>query len=138
MIQMQTTLDVADNSGARQVQCIKVLGGSKRMHATIGDIIGCMGRERNGASFLCDLVFLRVYSMRSVNGWHSHMSATFIPARKKDKRKTSLAISADLLVGVYSHIDLISSADSALLAVSVFSGLYVRKGSALITITPLS
>ena len=39
MIQMQTTLDVADNSGARQVQCIKVLGGSKRMHATIGDII---------------------------------------------------------------------------------------------------
>ena len=39
MIQMQTNLDVADNSGARQVQCIKVLGGSKRMHATIGDII---------------------------------------------------------------------------------------------------
>ena len=39
MIQMQTTLDVADNSGARQVQCIKVLGGSKRMHATVGDII---------------------------------------------------------------------------------------------------
>ena len=33
MIQMQTNLDVADNSGARQVQCIKVLGGSKRMHA---------------------------------------------------------------------------------------------------------
>ncbi len=39
MIQMQTNLDVADNSGARQVQCIKVLGGSKRMHATVGDII---------------------------------------------------------------------------------------------------
>ncbi len=39
MIQMQTNLDVADNSGARQVQCIKVLGGSKRMHATIGDVI---------------------------------------------------------------------------------------------------
>ena len=35
MIQMQTNLDVADNSGARQVQCIKVLGGSKRMHAVI-------------------------------------------------------------------------------------------------------
>ena len=34
MIQMQTNLDVADNSGARQVQCIKVLGGSKRMQAT--------------------------------------------------------------------------------------------------------
>ena len=39
MIQMQTKLDVADNSGARQVQCIKVLGGSKRMLANIGDII---------------------------------------------------------------------------------------------------
>jgi large subunit ribosomal protein L14 len=36
---MQTNLDVADNSGARQVQCIKVLGGSKRMHASVGDII---------------------------------------------------------------------------------------------------
>ena len=39
MIQMQTKLDVADNSGAKQVQCIKVLGGSKRRTATIGDII---------------------------------------------------------------------------------------------------
>jgi large subunit ribosomal protein L14 len=39
MIQMQTTLDVADNSGARRVQCIKVLGGSMRRTATIGDII---------------------------------------------------------------------------------------------------
>ncbi|HAD25961.1 MAG TPA: 50S ribosomal protein L14 [Alphaproteobacteria bacterium] len=39
MIQMQTRLDVADNSGARQVQCIKVLGGSKRRYATVGDII---------------------------------------------------------------------------------------------------
>ena len=39
MIQMQTMLDVADNSGARRVQCIKVLGGSKRRYARIGDII---------------------------------------------------------------------------------------------------
>ena len=39
MIQMETNLDVADNSGARRVQCIKVLGGSKRRTATIGDII---------------------------------------------------------------------------------------------------
>ncbi len=39
MIQMQTNLDVADNSGARRVQCIKVLGGSKRKTATVGDII---------------------------------------------------------------------------------------------------
>ena len=39
MIQMQTNLDVADNSGARRVMCIKVLGGSKRKYATIGDVI---------------------------------------------------------------------------------------------------
>jgi large subunit ribosomal protein L14 len=39
MIQMESTLDVADNSGARKVQCIKVLGGSKRRYATIGDTI---------------------------------------------------------------------------------------------------
>ena len=39
MIQMQTNLEVADNSGARRVQCIKVLGGSKRKYASVGDII---------------------------------------------------------------------------------------------------
>jgi len=39
MIQMQSTLDVADNSGARKVQCIKVLGGSKRRYASVGDVI---------------------------------------------------------------------------------------------------
>ncbi len=39
MIQMQTILNVADNSGAKRVQCIKVLGGSKRKYASIGDIV---------------------------------------------------------------------------------------------------
>ena len=39
MIQMQTNLDVADNSGARRVMCIKVLGGSKRRYATVGDVV---------------------------------------------------------------------------------------------------
>jgi len=39
MIQMQSNLDVADNSGAKRVMCIKVLGGSKRRYATVGDII---------------------------------------------------------------------------------------------------
>ena len=45
MIQMQTNLDVADNSGARRVQCIKVLGGSKRKYASVGDIIVVSVRE---------------------------------------------------------------------------------------------
>lgn len=39
MIQMQTVLDAADNSGARSIQCIKVLGGSHRRYAGVGDII---------------------------------------------------------------------------------------------------
>ncbi|MGD0466611.1 MAG: 50S ribosomal protein L14 [Gammaproteobacteria bacterium] len=39
MIQMQTKLDVADNSGAKQIMCIKILGGSKRRYAGIGDVI---------------------------------------------------------------------------------------------------
>jgi large subunit ribosomal protein L14 len=39
MIQMRTNLDVADNSGAKRVQCIKVLGGSRRRYAAVGDVI---------------------------------------------------------------------------------------------------
>ena len=45
MIQMQTQLDVADNSGARRVQCIKVLGGSKRKTAGVGDVIKVSVKE---------------------------------------------------------------------------------------------
>lgn len=45
MIQMQTMLTVADNSGARKVQCIKVLGGSKRRYAGLGDVIVCSVKE---------------------------------------------------------------------------------------------
>ncbi len=45
MIQMQSNLDVADNSGARRLQCIKVLGGSKRRYAGIGDIIKVSVKE---------------------------------------------------------------------------------------------
>ncbi len=45
MIQVQTYLDIADNSGARRVMCIKVLGGSKRRYAGIGDIIKVTVKE---------------------------------------------------------------------------------------------
>jgi len=45
MIQMQSMLDVADNSGARRVMCIKVLGGSKRRYAGIGDVIKVTVKE---------------------------------------------------------------------------------------------
>ncbi len=49
MIQMQTNLDVADNSGARRVMCIKVLGGSRRRYATVGDIIVVSIKEASRA-----------------------------------------------------------------------------------------
>ena len=45
MIQQQTTLRVADNTGARKLMCIKVLGGSKRRYASIGDVIVCSVKE---------------------------------------------------------------------------------------------
>ena len=45
MIQMQTMLNVADNSGSQKVQCIKVLGGSKRRYAGLGDVIICSVKE---------------------------------------------------------------------------------------------
>ena len=45
MVQMQTILDVADNSGAKKVMCIKVLGGSKRKYASLGDVIVVSIRE---------------------------------------------------------------------------------------------
>lgn len=45
MIQCQSVIDVADNSGARKLFCIKVLGGSKRRYASVGDIIVCSVRD---------------------------------------------------------------------------------------------
>ena len=45
MIQMQTTLNVADNSGAKKLVCVKVLGGSKRKYATVGDVVTVSVRE---------------------------------------------------------------------------------------------
>jgi len=45
MIQTESYLNVADNSGAKQLRCIKVLGGSKRKYASLGDIIVCSVRE---------------------------------------------------------------------------------------------
>ena len=52
MIQMQSMLEVADNTGAKTVQCIKVLGGTKRRYATVGDIIvGTVKTELSAADF---------------------------------------------------------------------------------------
>lgn len=45
MIQQETELEVADNSGAKVVKCIKVIGGTRRRYATVGDVIICSVRE---------------------------------------------------------------------------------------------
>ena len=50
MIQMQTMLDVADNTGAKKVSCIKVLGGSRRRYARVGDVIVVAVKEVTPAS----------------------------------------------------------------------------------------
>jgi large subunit ribosomal protein L14 len=64
MIQMQTVLDVADNTGARAVMCIKVMGGSKRRYASIGDLIkvsvkDCAPRGRVKKGEIYDAVVVR-------------------------------------------------------------------------------
>ena len=63
MIQAETLLNVADNSGARKVKCIKVLGGSKRRYAGVGDVIICAvqdalpnGNVKKGAVVRCVVV----------------------------------------------------------------------------------
>ena len=52
MIQMQTYLDVADNTGAKQAMCIKVLGGSSRRYASLGDIVVATVKKANPGSEL--------------------------------------------------------------------------------------
>ncbi len=74
MIQMQTVLDVADNSGARKVMCIKVLGGSKRRYAGVGDVIKVSikeaiprGRVKKGDVYFAVIVRTRK-GVRRVDG----------------------------------------------------------------------
>ena len=74
MIQMRSVLTVADNSGAKKVQCIKVLGGSKRRYANIGDVIKVSvkeaiprGKVKKGD--VCDAVIVRTKKgVRRVDG----------------------------------------------------------------------
>ena len=83
MIQMQTVLDAADNSGARRVQCIKVLGGSKRRYAGVGDVIKVSVK---------DAIPLEIPTPR----WTTHDAAYFgvdlpkgVPAEQQERAYTS-------------------------------------------------
>lgn len=67
MIQMQSILNVADNSGAKRLFCIKVLGGSKRRYAGIGDVIVCSVREAAPNSKVKKGEVVKAVIVRTVN-----------------------------------------------------------------------
>lgn len=67
MIQMQSVLNVADNSGAKRLFCIKVLGGSKRRYAGIGDVIVCSVREAAPNSKVKKGEVVKAVIVRTVN-----------------------------------------------------------------------
>jgi len=81
MIQVQTILEVADNSGVKKVQCIKVLGGTRRRYATVGDIIVVAVKDSQPSYGLKDTTGKKVHSkavLRAV------VVRTKKPVRRKD------------------------------------------------------
>ena len=64
MIQVQTELQVADNTGAKKIECIKVLGGSKRRYASIGDTIVIAVKEAIPKGKVNFLLFLKNYAQQ--------------------------------------------------------------------------
>ncbi|OHD68289.1 MAG: 50S ribosomal protein L14 [Spirochaetes bacterium RBG_16_49_21] len=81
MIQVQTMLDVADNSGVKRVQCIKVLGGTRRRYATVGDVIMVAVKDSQPSYGLKDTTGKKVHAkavLRAV------VVRTKSPVRRKD------------------------------------------------------
>jgi large subunit ribosomal protein L14 len=70
MIQMQTRLTVADNTGAKQLQVIKVLGGSRRRYANIGDVVVCAVKAAAPGGMVKKGDVVRAVVVRSVHGLH--------------------------------------------------------------------
>jgi large subunit ribosomal protein L14 len=68
MIQVQTYLKSADNTGAKELQCIKVLGGSKRKYANIGDVIVCTVKNATPGGVVKKGEVVRAVIVRSVKG----------------------------------------------------------------------
>ena len=86
---MQTKLDVADNSGAKQVQCIKVLGGSKRRTASIGDII---------------VVSVKEAIPRGKVKKGEVLKAVIVRTKKEIRRSDGSAIRFDICIGLSSDM----------------------------------
>lgn len=70
MIQQQTLLRVADNSGAKELMCIKVLGGSKRKYANIGDVVVASVKKVTPGGIVKKGEVVRAVIVRSVSGLH--------------------------------------------------------------------
>ena len=87
MIQVQTILEVADNSGARKVMCIKVLGGSKRRTAGLGDVIICSVKTVIPGSEIKKKAVVRAVVVR-----------TKTPARRKDGSYVKFDANAVVLI----------------------------------------
>ncbi len=81
MIQVQTMLEVADNSGVKKVQCIKVLGGSKRRYASVGDIIVVAVKDSQPSYGLKDSTGKKVHAKAVLK---AVVVRTKKPVRRKD------------------------------------------------------
>jgi large subunit ribosomal protein L14 len=77
MIQMQTMLNVADNCGAKRIQCIKVLGGTRRRYATIGDVIVAAVKEAIPGAAVKDHEVVKAVIVRTVRE-HRRQDGSFI------------------------------------------------------------
>ena len=95
MIQMQSMLAVADNSGARKVQCIKVLGGSKRRYAGLGDVIICSVKEampngnvKKGEVVRCVIVRVKTVSYTHLDVYkRQSVSSVFFGPSDPDRKE---------------------------------------------------
>lgn len=88
MIQVQTMLDVADNSGVKKVQCIKILGGSKRRYASVGDIIVVAVKDSQPSYGLKDSTGKKVHTK-------AVLRAVIIRTKKAVRRKDGSYIKFD-------------------------------------------
>ncbi len=69
MIQKETRLKVADNSGAREVMCIQVLGGTRRRYARVGDIFVCSVKQAQPGAAIKKGEVVRAVVVRTTKGW---------------------------------------------------------------------
>ncbi len=88
MIQVETMLDVADNSGVRKVQCIKILGGSKRRYASVGDIIVVAVKDSQPSYGLKDSTGKKVHTK-------AVLKAVVVRTKKAVRRKDGTYIKFD-------------------------------------------